>query len=410
MNKTFKITCTVITPLFMGGAYQQPELRTQSINGILRWWFRAAGGSLEDEKRIFGWGGKISNQGLVRIFIKDFNEFQKQKFSKVFNNRGEVKQDSGINYIGFSLDQRFKRDQNDRVQREYIKENQSFEIKIFFHPKATESDIKKFFSSLWLAFNLGNFGSRSRRGFGSIKIEKIENENNNITNNCFELNFIPEGNIEDWIKKNLEKIKEILSSKPRGDIPYLFGNFNIYQIQKSNLKNLNNWINEVQQGRRGNYLKNFWNRNNINHWNDLLDFMGFLLMAYRSYRQPDYNNAKNILLNRKVNNPVFERAVFGLPLNFYFSSLRNRKNNRGIVHLKQGNQTLRRASPLMIKIVQNRNNYEGLFIVMKSTFMPINSVLIFSRVRVYLPNNNQWNVIDDFISSLQKYKLVKEIY
>jgi CRISPR-associated protein Cmr1 len=62
----------------MGGANQQAELRTQSINGLLRWWFRIAGGSIEDEKRIFGWAGETSNQGLVRIFIKDFDELQKE--------------------------------------------------------------------------------------------------------------------------------------------------------------------------------------------------------------------------------------------------------------------------------------------------------------------------------------------
>ena len=50
MMKTFKVKCKIITPLFMGGANQQPELRTQSINGVLRWWFRVLGGSIEDEK------------------------------------------------------------------------------------------------------------------------------------------------------------------------------------------------------------------------------------------------------------------------------------------------------------------------------------------------------------------------
>jgi len=69
--KSWLVECKVITPLFMGGAYQQAELRTQSINGLLRWWFRIAGGSLKDEKRIFGWAGETSNQGLVKIFIKE---------------------------------------------------------------------------------------------------------------------------------------------------------------------------------------------------------------------------------------------------------------------------------------------------------------------------------------------------
>jgi len=378
----------------MGGASQQPELRAQSINGILRWWFRVAGVSFEDEKRIFGWAGDTSNQGAVRIFIKE-TLFKPQKFSPASGKQG-------YNYLGFSLNL------TNLTNRYAVPENTTFTLKISFHPKVTEDDIRKFFCSLWLAFNLGNFGSRSRRGFGSIKIEKIEDEkNNNISNNCFELDFIPDNDLENWIKNNFKKIKEILSSKPRSDIPYLFDNFNIYHVQKSNFKNLNNWRNEVQQGRKGNYLKNSWSGNNINNWNDLLDFMGFLLMAYRSYRQPDYNTAKNILQGNRVNNnPIFERAIYGLPLNFYFSSLR-----RGnMVNLNQGTQTLRRASPLMIKIIQNKNNYESLFIVMKSTFMPAtNSNLTFSKERVSLPDN-QWVALDNFVSSLQKNKLITKIY
>jgi len=67
--------------------------------------------------------------------------------------------------------------------------------------------------------------------------------------------------------------------------------------------------------------------NNINNWNDLLDFMGFLLMVYRSYRNPDYDNAKSILEgNIKCN--LFERSIFGLPLNFFYLSLKNPKTGK----------------------------------------------------------------------------------
>jgi CRISPR-associated protein Cmr1 len=389
----------------MGGANQQAELRTQSINGLLRWWFRVAGGSIDDEKRIFGWAGETSNQGLVRIFVKDFDKLQKDKFSKEFDNKGKVRQDKGINYIGFSLDQRFKEKQ-DKLRREYIKENQTFEIKISFHPKANEEDIKKFFCALWLAFNLGNFGSRARRGFGAIKIEKIEENRNNITNNCYGLNFVPSGNLRDWISQNLRNIKVIIKPKPRKDIPYLFENFGIYQIQKDKFSNWEKWKNHVQKGRQGKYLKNSWGGNNVNNWKDLLDFMGFLLMAYRSYREPDYSNAKNILLGNQVANLVFERAIFGIPLNFYFSSI-GKKGRGDMVNLKLGNDTLRRASPLMIKIIQNGDNYEGLFIIMKSTFMPANSRLVFSDKNVNLPSNNIWQALDDFLSSLINHNLIE---
>jgi CRISPR-associated protein Cmr1 len=399
--KTFNVVCKVVTPLFMGGADQQAELRTQSINGLLRWWFRVAGGSIEDEKRIFGWAGETSNQGLVRIFIKDFDKLQKDKFSKEFDDKGRVRQDKGINYIGFSLDQRFNEKQ-DRPRREYIKENQTFEIKISFHPKANEEDIKKFFCALWLAFNLGNFGSRSRRGFGSIKIENIQGQ---FPNN-FNLQFKPQNSIDKWLKNQLYYIKNLNFWQRRNGIPYLFENFEIYQIQKDKFSNWEKWKNEVQKGRQGKYLKNSWGGNNVNNWKDLLDFMGFLLMAYRSYRMLDYDNAKKILQGIRVNNPTFERAIFGIPLNFYFSSLRK----GDMVHLKLRDDTLRRASPLLMKIIQSESGYEGLFIVMKSTFIPNNSRLVFSNVNINLPEENIWQALDGFITSLKNHNLINKIY
>jgi len=265
----------------------------------LRWWFRIAGGSIEDEKRLFGWAGEKSNQGLVRIFI--FDKLQKEPFSKEFDNEGRVKQDSGINYIGFSLDQRFKKEQ-DKPKRWYIKENQTFEIKISFHPKSTEDDIKKFFCALWLTFNLGNFGSRSRRGFGSVKIEKIEENGKDITNNCFGLNFVPSKNLKNWIGKNLETIKETLDPpSPRGDIPYLFDNFEIYEFKKGN-----NWQNLLNDA--GQEYKEFRRRHKIDH-----------------------------------------RIIFGLPI----VSVGEYRN-------------LRRASFLVFKILEiGNNNYTLLFIIMK---------------------------------------------
>jgi len=133
--------------------------------------------------------------------------------------------------------------------------------------------------------------------------------------------------------------------------------------------------------------------------------MGFLLMAYRSYRMPDYDNAKKILQGIRVNNPTFERAIFGIPLNFYFSSLRK----GDMVHLKLGNDDLRRASPLLMKIIQSESGYEGLFIVMKSTFIPNNSRLVFSNVNINLPKNI-WQALDDFIDSLQRHNLINRIY
>jgi CRISPR-associated protein Cmr1 len=325
MVKSYFLNCKVITPLFMGGALQQAELRTQSINGVLRWWFRIAGGSFEDEKRIFGWAGETSNQGLVRIFIKE-PFFKPQKFSP-----GQP----GYNYLGFSLK---------LTNRYAFPENKTFDLKISFHPKADEDDIKKFFCALWLAFNLGNFGSRARRGFGSIKIEKIEENGNDITNNCYGLNFVPSGNLRDWINNNLNEVKKILN-QPRKDIPNLFDNFEIY-IFGSN----NDW------------------QNLLNHWQKLLNQAG---EEYQSFR--------------KKQKPIDKRIVFGLPI-VAVGKYRN----------------LRRASPLMFKILEvNKNKYVLLLIVMKSNekrkfiFHP-------DEQNPPIKNNVMWNLLSDFVSGLDK--------
>lgn len=44
-----------LTPMFCRGAYQDtPEIRVPSIRGMVRWWFRALGGTPDDEKAAFG--------------------------------------------------------------------------------------------------------------------------------------------------------------------------------------------------------------------------------------------------------------------------------------------------------------------------------------------------------------------
>lgn len=48
-------TLEIITPCFCAGADQsKAEIRAASIRGQLRWWFRALGGSAEEERAVFG--------------------------------------------------------------------------------------------------------------------------------------------------------------------------------------------------------------------------------------------------------------------------------------------------------------------------------------------------------------------
>jgi CRISPR-associated protein Cmr1 len=236
----------------------------------------------------------------------------------------------GYRYLGFSLEM------NDR---DFKLVGLTFDLKISFHPKANEEDIKKFFCALWLAFNLGNFGSRSRRGFGSIgikeiKIKKIKEdgkeEYEDITDNCYGLNFAPSGNLGTWINKNLNEIKKVLN-QPRKDIPNLFDNFEIY-IFGSN-----------------------------NDWQKLLNQAG---QKYQSFRKKEQ---------------IDKRIVFGLPI-VAVGEYRN----------------LRRASPLMFKILEvDKDEYVLILIVMN----PDNKRPFIFHPEI---NNVSWNLLSIFVSGLDK--------
>jgi len=397
--RKIELEAKIINCLFMGGANKQAELRTQSFNGVFRYWFRLAGGSLEDEKRLFGWGGEGAVKGLVSIFLRQ-KDLNKKRFEKIFDNKGYPKTGYGINYLGFSLDQRFKKTQQ-KERRECIKENQEFKLEIRFSPLATDKDIKKFLCSVWLAFNLGNFGTRSRRGFGSISIKDISGD----LPKEFNLKFKPFESFEEWLSENLNEIKQIIDEKPRADIPFIFDKdkFAIYKVKKENFKNWKDWLNEVQRGREGKYLLKNWSLNKISTPTDLLDFMGFLLAAYRSYYLPDYKNVKKAITSGSMKKTSVERIIFGLPLNFYFSGI----NKKEMINLKINRETVRRASPLLIKIFVYEDMFEGLFMIMKSKFMPDKAKIDLNGKDVIFPG---WKAIDDFIRSLEKNNLIIKIY
>lgn len=63
----YEITFT--TPLFNRGALETPEIRTPSIRGQLHWWFRALGGSYDDEKAVFGGvhKGACASKVVIRV-------------------------------------------------------------------------------------------------------------------------------------------------------------------------------------------------------------------------------------------------------------------------------------------------------------------------------------------------------
>lgn len=76
--KKEKYTLSFITPCFCAGANQsKAEFRAPSVRGELRWWFRALGGSYEEEKNLFGGigigKGDTTQSSKIMIRVKELS-------------------------------------------------------------------------------------------------------------------------------------------------------------------------------------------------------------------------------------------------------------------------------------------------------------------------------------------------
>lgn len=151
--QSFQIQLKTITPMYMAGQdFQKFEWRSSSIKGMLRWWFRAAGGSRDME----GW-----------LFGKTFHEPALASGVTVQTKTKIVKplpyqptQVSVPKYFAFPFNLK-------DGQRKGIARGSILEITLQFHPRLCQEDREKILSALWLAVHLGTFGYRCRKGFGS---------------------------------------------------------------------------------------------------------------------------------------------------------------------------------------------------------------------------------------------------
>lgn len=208
--QTITFDCEIITPMFISGADgSTPELRAPSIKGMMRYWWRAINSDLsiddlrKKESEIFGNSDESVGRSKFSIRIshhpdKHFNYKPMPHKDKPFLNAFSVSQKFSLKFLTQSKDN-------------------TLEI------------IKNIFI---LSSILGGLGKRSRRGFGSYQISKINGvEYNKIINlkNIYEI-------LEDLKPKLfiLEKNKIILNKVSKVSFPY------IKEIELGNNKSFNN--------------------------------------------------------------------------------------------------------------------------------------------------------------------------
>ncbi|MEA1966771.1 MAG: type III-B CRISPR module RAMP protein Cmr1 [Thermodesulfobacteriota bacterium] len=177
-RKTSVFDVEFVTPAFaLGADGEHAELREQTINGLLRFWWRAFFGSddldkmQKDESAIFG---STSNRSDLKIFISNRNYS-----SRIENiprgelipvrSKGSTFNISILEYLSYGLYD-YERGNGNVFKKGHIKENGRFSLTL----SCSKKNEKKILTALFLLSKFGGIGSRSRNGFGSMQIKNFD--------------------------------------------------------------------------------------------------------------------------------------------------------------------------------------------------------------------------------------------
>ncbi len=178
MIKKITFEIETITPMFLAGAEQnKAELRTASIKGLLRFWWRAisAEGDLEKlrkkEAQIFGsseegiggrsFGIRVETNGDLK---PTRNKFPKQNIT--VTSKGKAFPVNILEYLAYGALE-YKKGEGNIFIREYIPCGTKFGLYFNFFDEAWKDETLK---AMYVFSLFGGLGSRSRNGFGSFNV------------------------------------------------------------------------------------------------------------------------------------------------------------------------------------------------------------------------------------------------
>ena len=173
------LDCEIITPMFLGNARQEAELRAAPFKGLLRYWWRVANGSnfaandfaglLKRENEIFGSADDGGGKSQVVVAVSPDGNLTPSKddlkdTGKVTHPECKMKSDP-LNYLAGMGLIHFKKG----ILHSYFKPGGKFNLKITASDKVA-LDLKK---SVNLLNCFGAIGSRSRNGWGCFSCDNI---------------------------------------------------------------------------------------------------------------------------------------------------------------------------------------------------------------------------------------------
>lgn len=348
----------IVTPMFIAGAgagadQSKPELRPASIKGALRFWWRALNWAPmraravddaaalralhEAEARLFGIAVKQGQGGQGCFLLSLHGAPLKLAELNGFN----------VSPIGYLAGQGLHHF-NSGFTRKALAPDQHFELALCFKPSATRIDRESIADALYTFGLLGSLGSRARHGFGSVALEHWEG---------YEVRAVPKDQAT-----YAEAVAALLAPTRGAALPPYSAFSGESRIDLSFAANTAVALLR-QVGGEQQLHRSFGQKGLVNGQN-----------AERNFR-PDHDLIRNAIGGIKPSGPPV-RAVFGLPHNYFFSSIQGQNSQRKAdINYKPNNVDARRASPLLLHChylpdALPTNRYLALHMLLKADFLP----------------------------------------
>jgi CRISPR-associated protein Cmr1 len=370
-----------ITPLFLTGADPrgEPELRVASIRGALRFWLRALlGGVIGDsnlnelrqaEAAVFGSTDTGASPVVVRVL--NLPKHSSVPFSALtgWNPSSKSYAQPGIAYLFFAA-----RGTHNEPERKAIPAGSSFELELSLRAGVQDQDaLLKAYAALWLLTHLGGLGARSRRGAGSLQVTQVQGDVADSALPSLEVRAKTPGELQEELQKGLRQLRNSIGTSTFISSPSTF------DVLHPNACKI--WVIDRQ----------------FTSWEEALDAIGQRMQQFRNRRAPDYQNVKNAVQGKRLTQPI-ERAAFGLPIVFYYRSLKGAKGTL------EGERHDRRASPLFIRVTRLANGkYVLVLTLFQAQLLEAGEKLKLKRQDppTYV-NAPDLSLIDDFIQEVRR--------
>lgn len=393
-----RTTYSLTTPLFSAGAVQdEPELRLPSFKGVLRFWWRALAWSRfqgdlerirEEESKTFGSSGRDGQSAvLMRLVVEKTGTRLRRGEYLVRNLRpeGPAGHPQGLYYLGYGLVQGGGR-QMGCIQRAALCPPLRFTVEMLVRKnKISDASFETLIDALKAIGLMGGMGARSRRGFGSLTLNRLT-VGSHGSENVSDLWQPP---------ATVDQLCEALARFSVAGAPARYPEYTALSP----------------------FARSVVVTSNTNEPLRLCDQIGLELMLYRGWgrngqvagRPSERRFKEDHDLMLELKEPVRthpRRIAFGLPHNYHFSRLsKEEKPNRSVRPLgPPGKKLDRRASPLFIHIHLCGTSPVGVLTFLPAQFLPAGSKVAMELVRVELEKDlaTLYKPVEEFLNRLLK--------